>query len=119
MGDLTERCAVLERERADLYMRHTGLLEEIRDLRAYKKATAARLAALDEREELEASDWGDEAAWDLAVTSARKHKSRMLAQMRKCLTRACARRLGDGNCVASCPKKFALLEAFLCEDYLP
>ena len=44
MGDLTERCAVLERERADLYMRHTGLLEEIRDLRAYKKATAARLA---------------------------------------------------------------------------
>ena len=38
MGDLTERCAVLKRERADLYMRHTGLLEEIRDLRAYKKA---------------------------------------------------------------------------------
>ena len=34
MGDLTERCAVLERERADLYMRHTGLLEEIRDLGA-------------------------------------------------------------------------------------
>ena len=28
MGDLTERCAVLERKRADLYMRHTGLLEE-------------------------------------------------------------------------------------------
>ena len=32
MGDLTERCTVLERERADLYMRHTGLLGEIRDL---------------------------------------------------------------------------------------
>ena len=46
MGDLTERCAVLEREPADLYMRHTGLLEEIRDLRAYKKATAAVLPPL-------------------------------------------------------------------------
>ena len=46
MGDLTEQCAVLERERADLYMRHTGLLEEIRDLRAYKKATAAVLPPL-------------------------------------------------------------------------
>ena len=50
MGDLTERCAVLERERAGLYMRHTGLLEEIRELRAYKKATARRLAALERRE---------------------------------------------------------------------
>ena len=74
MGDLTERCTVLERERADLYMRHTGLLEEIRDLRAYKKATAGRLAALERREELEASGWGDQPTWDLATTSARKHK---------------------------------------------
>ena len=74
MGDLTERCTVLERERADLYMRHTGLLEEIRDLRAYKKATAGRHAALERREELEASGWGDQPTWDLATTSARKHK---------------------------------------------
>ena len=74
MGDLTERCTVLERERADLCMRHTGLLEEIRDLRAYKKATAGRLAAFERREELEASGWGDQPTWDLATTSARKHK---------------------------------------------
>ena len=56
MGDLTERCAVLQRDLADLDAQHTGLFEETRDLRAYKKATAARLAALERREELEASD---------------------------------------------------------------
>ena len=105
MGDLTERCAVLERERADLYMRHTGLLEETRDLRAYKKATAVRLAALERREELEASGWGDQPTWDLATTSACKHKSLALEQMRECLTRVCAERLSGGRCVASHLKK--------------
>ena len=46
MSDLTERYAVLQRDLADLDAQHTGLLEKTRDLRAYKKATAARLAAL-------------------------------------------------------------------------
>ena len=40
LSNLMERCAVRERERAGLYMRHAGLLEEIRDLSAYKKAAA-------------------------------------------------------------------------------
>ena len=44
MGDLTERIAVLQRDLADLDAQYTGLLEETPDLRAYKKATAARLA---------------------------------------------------------------------------
>ena len=52
MGDLTERCADLQRDLADLDAQHTELLEETRDLRAYKKATAARFAALERREEL-------------------------------------------------------------------
>ena len=39
--------------------------------------------------------------------------------MRKCLTRVCARRLSGGRCVASRPKKLALLEALLRDDYLP
>ena len=112
MGDLTERCAVLKRERADLNVRHTGLLEETRDLRAYKKATAVRLAALDNREE--ASDWGDEAAWDLAVLSERRHKSRMLVQKRltraslgtKCGSGAPCRCSGSGaNAAARCPRR--------------
>ena len=55
MGDLTERIAVLQCDLTDLDAQHTGLLEETRDLRAYKKATAARLAALERREELETS----------------------------------------------------------------
>ena len=75
MGDLTERIAVLQRDLADLDAQHTGQLEETRDLRAYKKATAARFSALERREELEASEWDDQHTWDLAETSARKHKS--------------------------------------------
>ena len=116
MGDLTGRCAVLERERAGLYMRHTGLLEEVWDLRAYKKATAVTARAFKTarpvKEDKAAAGEGSSGAptWSAGGTG-RMQKSRALGRFRSFLDMECTVQQQGGGWEVNVNRRYDLKAA--------